>query len=139
MKPKLAILAAACIALSACATIDVSDKPAPDFPHLRVIESWPVTHEVFLHDCGARDPIPLVIVVKGCAVPDFAAGTCHIYYDPPKWITQGVEFYAWDWLRNHELAHCAGYDHPGETEMHDRWTAYKRAHPAAQSAHTAQR
>jgi hypothetical protein len=38
----------------------------------------------------------------GCAVRDYSRGVCFVYTGPNPQA----------WLRTHELAHCAGYDHP---------------------------
>lgn len=102
--------------LSACAsTIDYSNPPSPDFPRLNIIERITVENELKLH-CS---PPPPGKVLLGCAEPDFTDGECFIwYYDTPA-----------EWVKKHEHAHCRGYDHPGESTIHDDWKRWKAAHP----------
>lgn len=40
---------------------------------------------------------------------------------------------AWfpDWMREHEMLHCRGYDHYGATSVRDTWEQYKRRKLAA--------
>jgi hypothetical protein len=94
--------------------IDTAHRPPPDWPALAVSVHY--IHGDLAKTCGLQSSLsPLV----GCATADFNRGTCSIY----------LNFHS-DTVLAHELLHCQGYDHPGETTFHASWARFKRARAA---------
>lgn len=87
--------------------IDFTRAPAADWPKLEK-----VYHYGDITVCTA----PLGITTIACATPDFPNGLCEMYF--PAVVLRRVVL--------HEEAHCDGYDHYGDSIMHDAWTAYKK-------------
>ena len=98
------------LTLASCASIDYATPPPSDWPALRVIES---VDQKAVHDyCGMG--IPLIYSIEGCTVVDFDRRTCTIY------LADGAT-----WVRTHERAHCAGYDHPSDDTLREHWRVWK--------------
>ena len=95
---KLLALAVIVLGLTGCATIDYNTPPAADWPALQVVET------------DARYCKPFDI---GCAWVNLREMVCYVFI--------GAEA-----VREHELAHCRGYDHPGESTMRDLWAKWKK-------------
>ena len=91
-----------------CSTIDFDRAPPADWPDLRV-KTYPLEN-VSKYCSGG-----LLQIAVACTILRFDLGECHIVLqiDAPNWVLQ------------HELAHCAGYDHPGETGAVDQHQAHK--------------
>jgi hypothetical protein len=75
------------------------------WPTLEVVEHH-VPHHVMRDRCAPYGTAPLA-----CAVFDLPARTCTLWFS--------VDFPPADWVLRHERMHCEGYDHVGETNMHD--------------------
>ena len=109
--------------LTGCATFTVDELTAPpaDWPTLKVIEHrLPFSERT--EACGGSTGrtiaaifIPGIAIPVGCTRIYFAKGECHI------WIPEEPE----DEIEPHELAHCAGRDHPGRSFFRDLWERYK--------------
>ena len=104
--------------LSACSTLDLFNPPDTDFPKLEVREHAYQDHYDTVIACRAiyqkykmSPPFGLV----ACAEWSFDKNTCDIYYE------KGDEYF-----RQHELGHCKGYDHPGDTTIRDEWNLYRK-------------
>jgi hypothetical protein len=97
---------ACAVALISTGCASIGPEGVDGWPALKVIEHQ-VT-DIRAH-CGAYALIPIA-----CAEFHFAKNECHIYTKPdaPAWVLE------------HERAHCAGFDHPGETTMRDAWAGY---------------
>lgn len=106
-----------CLALSGCASM-ISSKPAPaDWPKLAVSVHRVSLYEVFKR-CGKYlTPSGRLIsmgLVQGCAEVRFATMRCDIWMqdnDPA--------------VLEHEMDHCFGKDHPGDSTLRDAWLAYR--------------
>lgn len=109
-------LLAVTFALSACASIDTHRVPPADWPQLAVRI---VTQELRQVQRTCRNDFWPQNQVNACAIADFAHRTCYIY----TWTDDAA-------VLEHERAHCAGYDHPGESGMRDAWTNHQRARGA---------
>lgn len=106
-------LAAVLANLPGCATI--SDDPAPaDFPKLTIYERY-VSFEVMNDVC--RKYVGAFSAPVACATLNFKARGCDI------WLVQGA---APQFVIEHEREHCAGKDHPGESNIRDAWERYKK-------------
>jgi hypothetical protein len=101
----------AVMALAAgCAHIDDMTPPPADWPELRVEEHGAAGT---LENCSRYTSL-LAWPPLGCAVIYFTEGVCRIWF-----MTE--------WVRQHELKHCRGFDHYGETTLRDAWNAHKAA------------
>ena len=78
--------------LVSCYTIDYSKLPSEGWPTLQITEYF-----------DASDKMPPGSL--GYAWVDLDNGTCDMYFVSPNPA---------QWVRQHELAHCAGYDHIGD-------------------------
>lgn len=100
--------------ISGCAhfdSIDYNTKPPKDWPDL-TIRVHTVTKEQILQACNKVVPFP-----QACASINFYFKTCDVY------VPEGA---ARDFFIRHELAHCNGYDHVGETALRDAWEVWKK-------------
>lgn len=88
--------------------IDFTRPPADDWPKLEK-----VYHYGDITICTSNHGITTI----ACAGPNFQEGRCDIYLpvSPMRFVVL------------HEEAHCDGYDHYGDSIMHDAWAAYKKA------------
>ena len=93
--------------LFGCATIDMSRPPPADWPKLEV-EIIKTTLDEAKRQCKG-----VKLIVFGCAKVFFDEGVCRIYLG-----TEDKSVY------EHELLHCKGYDHPGESTMRDAWAKW---------------
>ena len=93
-------LALLCVGSIGCTTIDYKVAPPSDFPHLTVIEYY--------------GDVPCFLSIA-CTFFNFNKKQCHIYYQPNPA----------QWVKNHEEAHCRGYDHNQETFVRDLWEQWK--------------
>jgi hypothetical protein len=104
---------ACCVLLSFCSDtpaqgIDFTTPPAAD---------WPILKKVYHYGDITPCTAALGITTIACAFADFDTGTCHIYL-PAAPVLRKIVL--------HEEAHCDGYDHDGETSLHDRWEKHKK-------------
>jgi hypothetical protein len=113
------ILAAALAAnFWGCASIDEHNR-VPGWPELRVVQHY-VSDEALRSRCSKY--VAFGMLPEACSEFDFARGECNVWFSrdyPPA-----------GFVVRHELAHCHGYDHPGETNLRDilaRWQAQRRA------------
>lgn len=102
-----------CLLLSFCSDapaqgIDFQNPPAPDWPKLEKRY-----HYGDITMCTAK----LGITTIACAFANFDLNVCDMYF-PAAPVMRRIVL--------HEEAHCDGYDHPGETMMHDGWEAHKK-------------
>lgn len=111
MKLKSAIVLS--LLAAGCTTIDYRSGVPADWPTLRVVEQF-VPYDEVRAKCG--NPA-WFWTIFACMIPDFKAGTCNLYYP------EGEPVYGW--VRDHELEHCKGYDHPGDDELRELWRKYK--------------
>lgn len=103
--------------LSGCATMTNAEGPK-DWPRLTV-----KIHQVSLIElyrkCGKyHTPVSLLLsggVIGACAEITFATNRCDIYLSGEN-SKEIVE---------HEIDHCFGKDHPGDTTLRDAWDKYK--------------
>lgn len=86
--------------------IDFTNPPAADWPALKK-----VYHYGDITICTSK----LGITAIACATPDFPNSICDMYFmsRPHRFVVL------------HEEAHCDGYDHYGDSIMHDNWNRYK--------------
>ena len=96
--------------LSGCTTIEHGSEPK-DWPRLS-IDVRKVSYVEVLKRCSKYNPAPIA-----CAEIYFRTMTCVV------WVTPDVPRYVMD----HELGHCNGADHFGESTLRDAWAAYKGA------------
>jgi hypothetical protein len=102
MRKALAILAA----LSAGCSTMMSHKRVAGWPELQVVEHH-VSHTEMRNRCQRYVGFGMVPVA--CAEFDLAARRCHVWYSVDSPPARAVI--------EHELLHCAGYDHIGSTGM----------------------
>ena len=117
-RPGLVAVAALAALLAACSTIDQHAK-VPGWPQLRIVEH-------FVPDAQMRSRcakyMPLGLFPEACAEFYFDRGECHVWYS--------ADFRPQPYVMEHERLHCEGYDHPGDTTLHDvlaRYNAGRRA------------
>lgn len=113
----IGVRVAALVLLAGCSTIDQHTEPPADWPDLMPIEHRVSPGEV-LTRCYRYVSWPLRLlgsVPFGCAELNFTDHTCTVWYPDDA---------AGEHVRRHELLHCAGYDHPGESTLRDAWRAY---------------
>jgi hypothetical protein len=98
------------------------------------IEGWPrlavVEHHVSDREMVATcaSTLPLGVEPAGCAWVDLERRICHLY------LGEAVPMHAT--VRAHELNHCDGRDHIGETALHDLWLRWRARNAAiARSPH----
>ncbi len=94
--------------LSACSSIDYKSAPT-DWPKLKV-DVREVSEVEIAKRCRKYAALPIA-----CAEVFFQTYTCVI------WIAPGAA----QWVKDHEMAHCWGYSHVGETTLADAWAAWK--------------
>lgn len=107
-------------ALAGCATAIGHAPPPTDWPTLKIIEHR-VPTAVMRERCLQYVPTWAKILslgtVEACAEWHFVLNECHVWYSadyPPS-----------QFIVAHELAHCEGRDHPGETTARDAWERFK--------------
>lgn len=89
---------------------------APDNRMVSQIADWP---DLEIHERVATEfPAICPSAAIGCAVVNFAAHRCDVYLSSNSSA----------WLRDHELQHCRGYDHPPFAlhSAHAAWVAAGR-------------
>ena len=100
--------------LCSCTTIDAGNR-VNSWPELKVrvheVEGW----ELHQH-CAST--VSVFDMALGCAWIDLNARTCDIYISSPPQ----------DFVLQHELAHCAGMEHPGEDTLHKMYANWKASH-----------
>jgi hypothetical protein len=112
-------IAAAVTVLMGCTTIDMQRTPPVDFPSLAV-RIHAVDGGAVIRACYKYVALGwklLGAIPEGCAEVDFEESTCTIYLRgdyPSKRVL------------DHELLHCRGYDHPGESSIRDAWEAHRK-------------
>ena len=115
MRP--ATVAAICIVfLVGCTSIDYSREPAADFPALAVtVHRYADTSDVraACAKAGEKYGVSVSMFLVACSDWRFDTRTCDVY------VPAGD-----DGLLEHELAHCRGYDHYGESTIADAWRAW---------------
>jgi hypothetical protein len=101
--------------LGGCMTLTEMDwdRPPPaDWPELKVQIHY-VAQDQILDICkGVK--FKFGDIPKGCTRLLFTQRICNVFlvdHDPE--------------LLKHEVGHCSGYDHPGDSRMRDIWTQYK--------------
>lgn len=101
-----------------CTIINQHKMPEPDFPALKV-----VLHEVdggvVFNACYKYVPLwakLLGAVPEGCAEVNFEDNTCTV------WVRSD---YPDKRVREHELLHCKGYDHPGDDAISGAWIQHR--------------
>jgi len=104
------------LVLSGCTTIGTVPPPT-DWPTLAITERWLPKNEVEAI-CGKY--APHLMTVRGCAVIHFGSMTCDVYVSRVSTDSATV---------SHERAHCAGWDHHGETHLADEWRKWKETAP----------
>ena len=105
--------------LTGCAGI--SHKPAPtDWPRLEVREHR-LSNWALLKQCYSSVSLPMKLlggVAFACAWINLRSMTCDVYVhedagqDEPSYL--------------HELEHCAGKDHYGDSTLADLWAGWKK-------------
>ena len=111
--------------LSACTTM-IGNPPIDGWPKLSV-EWHRVSGKQMMDFCvrtNADNPLVkingLLVYIMGCAEPDFDRMACEIYVDKD-FPDAGLD--------EHELKHCEGWDHYGETGMRDLWMEWQKSQP----------
>lgn len=89
--------------LTACTGI--GETRVEGWPALTVVEHR-VPHAEMRTRCGVY--APALVSPEACATFNFAEARCDIILSSD---------FPDERAREHELAHCAGYDHPGESNM----------------------
>lgn len=97
-----------CLLWAGCASIDPQSAPR-DWPRL-TIDVRKVSYLEVLKRCSKYSVAPLA-----CAEIHFRTMTCYVWVTPdaPRWVL------------DHELGHCHGADHFGESTLRDAWASYK--------------
>ena len=117
-KQIIAFSATIILSASACTTINTDSPPPADFPAL-VIHEHAVKFGEFWGHCykyvgwGWR---LMGALPSACAEVNFAQNRCDVWY-PQDSITADV--------REHELEHCRGFDHPGDSTIRSAWLSWK--------------
>lgn len=93
------------VSAAGCSSIDRRTAPPADWPELRVV----------VHKSGFMAKQACDGTIGGCAVPNFCSRRCDVYL---QFDSKAIE--------DHERAHCAGYDHPGDDTMKALWAGYKK-------------
>lgn len=112
-RSRFAAAIAALLTLTGCSGMFIdSHTPAPaDWPELRVIEHR-VSRDEMAERCSKY--VPWYSSVEACAEWHFARGECHVWITP-----DSMRF-----VVEHELMHCRGLDHPGDSTARDAWHAF---------------
>lgn len=104
--------------LSGCgAMIDPTSAPR-DWPRLSVSVHRVSVYEVVKRCSKYLTPTARVMglgLVGGCAEINFAAVRCDI------WIPHEAD----EGVLEHEMDHCFGKDHPGDSNLRTAWNTYK--------------
>lgn len=104
--------------LTGCASM-ISSNPAPqDWPKLSVSIYRVSTYEVVKRCSKYLTPSGRLMGlgrVGGCAEVNFSAVRCDI------WVPHDVD----PSVLKHEMDHCLGKDHPGDSILKDAWLAHK--------------
>lgn len=109
MRSTLVALAVA-FGLSSCSTIGNRPPPA-DFPKLNVTVNY-VPWEKMYSVCSQYGIQP-----AACTEVNFKDNSCVVWVVPNDGLTK--------YTLEHELLHCQGWDHPGETTLRDMWERFK--------------
>lgn len=110
-----------------CTTIDQHEKVA-GWPQLRLVEHY-VPDAEMRSRCAKY--VPFGFLPEACAEFYFDRGECHVWYSADYPPTQ--------YVMRHERLHCAGYDHPGDTNLHDVLARYEAGRRSAAAGSTAPR
>jgi hypothetical protein len=111
---RLACLALVAAALAGCSSIDYHTPAPADWPDLMPIEHH-VSHAEMRERC-----MPFMAWYESpeaCAIVQFVERRCDI------WLS--ADFPPGADVIEHERAHCAGRDHPGDSTLRDAWRAYQ--------------
>lgn len=122
------------LVIAGCATLE---RRVDGWPELRITEHTGFT-EVVSACWGAMSPAQraMVAIVQplnflppvplGCAIFHLQEGWCRAYYhaipDSADPLVRGPA----EAIRDHEIAHCKGWDHGGQAQaIFDRWQAWR--------------
>lgn len=113
---KQTVIGLTCL-LTGCASMISSNPPPADWPKLAVS-----IHRVSLYEVAKRcgkylTPSGRLLglgLVGGCAEVNFAHVRCDI------WVPHDVD----PGVLEHEMDHCFGKDHPGDTTLRNAWLAW---------------
>lgn len=102
---------------SACASMVDTSRIPQDWPKLQVLIREVSDGEVLTRCFKYVSPLGKVLlsVPMACAEVSFLTKTCVIY------ITKDAA----PEVLEHEMDHCRGGDHPGESTLRDAWSLYK--------------
>ena len=106
------------VGLTGCATLISANPPPTDWPRLSVSIHRVSTYEVLKRCSKYLTPAARLIglgLVGGCAEINFARFRCDIWV--PVDVDAGV--------LEHEMDHCFGRDHLGESTLRDAWLTYR--------------
>lgn len=109
------LLLAGCATAETYTQIDYSRAPSADWPKLREIV-YDVPAVKLREYCKGTPTVGPSLVA--CTGYNFLEGWCAIF------LVEAHPNRAA--LLAHERAHCAGYDHPGETFTRDAWERHKQ-------------
>lgn len=102
--------------VAACTTIDEHTEPPKDWPDLSITEHY-VPHAQMRDRCVKYTA--WYLNPEACMEVHFDTKVCDLWFSadfpPPQLFVQ------------HERMHCAGYQHPGDTQLSDAWNNYKAA------------
>lgn len=107
---RVLIFALLVLPTQACASINYGSAPQ-DWPKLK-IEVREVSQLEVIRRCSKYSPLSVPLA---CAEVHFRTVTCVI------WITKGAQ----KWVMDHEVGHCWGNDHHGESTLRDAWADFK--------------
>ena len=117
MRLPTGLLLLALLAPLGCTTIDMTHKVA-GWPELQVVQHYVPDDEIRAR-CSKY--APWGFTPEACSEFNFVAKRCDVWFSsdyPPQ-----------PYIVRHELLHCRGYDHPGDSELADilaRYNASKR-------------
>src|SRR5688572_2738635 len=106
--------------LSGCGSMISNNPPPPDWPKLAISVHRVSFYEVLKRCSKYLTPVNRVMglgLVGGCAEINFAHVRCDI------WIPHDAD----PLVLEHEMDHCAGKNHPGESTLTDAWEQWKQA------------
>jgi hypothetical protein len=113
---RLSMIACA-LALTGCSAMISHEPPPSDWPALKIVYHHVPSAE--MRDvCGQYVPWYALGMVEACAAWHFRTGECHVWFSsdlPPS-----------GFVVEHEILHCLGHDHPGDTTAQRAWENYKR-------------
>ena len=105
--------------LSGCGSFISTNPPPPDWPKLAVSVHRVSFYEVLKRCSKYLTPVNRVMglgLVGGCAEINFGAVRCDI------WIPHDAD----SMVLEHEMDHCFGKDHPGESTLKEALIAWRR-------------